>query len=260
MFFLPLMNNHNFWAGGDNIYISLYNDFSGDLKTKDEIRFYETLFARDLKLIEFGCGTGRVLIPLLKAGYQIDGLDISAGMLEVLKNSLIKKKLSAKVFRKDLLKFKLKSEYDGAILSQRTINFIPDADDQLKALLNISAVLKKGAKLVINLMPARPDKFASVQKTKVKTGHFVNSKTGKEVELWGSWIPDPIKQLWHMEDEFREGNKHCRVKMTMRAIFLSELKLMLLLGGFKLIAVYGSWNKHPYGRASKDLIVVARKR
>jgi len=260
MLCLHLMNKYNFWAGGDNVYISLYNDFSGNLKTKDEIRFYQSLFIRHCKLIEFGCGTGRVLIPLLKDGYHIDGLDISTGMLEILKKRLRKEKLSAKVFRKDLCKFKLKSKYDGAILSQRTINFITDADDQIKALLNISSVLKRGAHLVINLMPARPDKFASIQKTKVKTGQFVNSKTGKKVEFWSSWVPDPIKQLWHMEDEFREGRDKCRVKMEMRAVFLPEFKLMLRLCGFRLVAIYGSWNMHPYGRDSKDLIVVARKR
>lgn len=254
-----MSKKNNFWAGGDNVYVSLYNDFSGDLKTKDEIRFYLSLFTRGRKLIEFGCGTGRVMLPLLKAGYKIDGLDLSASMLKILKNSLKAEGLKGAVYRRDLCKFKLSGKYDGAILSQRTFNFISDADDQLKALVNISSVMKRGAKLVINLMPARPDKFASVQKTKVKTGHFVNSKTGKKVQFWSSWIPDPMKQLWHMEDEFREGNKRCSVKMKMRSIFPSELKLMLLLGGFKLMAVYGSWKKRPFVRNSKDLIVVARK-
>ncbi len=36
-------------------------------------------------LLELGCGTGRLLIPLLSTGFEVSGLDASAAMLEVAK-------------------------------------------------------------------------------------------------------------------------------------------------------------------------------
>jgi 2-polyprenyl-3-methyl-5-hydroxy-6-metoxy-1,4-benzoquinol methylase len=37
---------------------------------------------RDLTILDFGCGVGRLMEPLANEGYQVDGVDISARMLE----------------------------------------------------------------------------------------------------------------------------------------------------------------------------------
>ena len=40
------------------------------------------------KILELGCGTGRVSIELAKNGYFVTGLDLSESMLEIYKNKL----------------------------------------------------------------------------------------------------------------------------------------------------------------------------
>jgi len=42
------------------------------------------------KIVDFGCGTGRLTIPLLKKGYLIQGVDISSQSIEVLKQNIEK--------------------------------------------------------------------------------------------------------------------------------------------------------------------------
>ena len=37
------------------------------------------------RCLEIGCGSGRILLPLLDAGYLVDGVDVSQDMLELLK-------------------------------------------------------------------------------------------------------------------------------------------------------------------------------
>jgi ubiquinone/menaquinone biosynthesis C-methylase UbiE len=39
-------------------------------------------------VLELGCGTGRALIPIAKAGIEIWGLDISKSMLEIAKKEV----------------------------------------------------------------------------------------------------------------------------------------------------------------------------
>ena len=186
----------------------MYDDFASSLKTQTEINFLKNIFNKNQKIIEFGCGTGRTLVPLLKNGYKISGLDISKGMLKHLNRKLKEKGLKTQIYNKNLVNFSLRTKFEGGILSQRTLNFITGEKEQRKALENIAKVFKKGATLVINLMPARPDDFASVQKTLKKTETFFNSSTKKKVEFWESWVPNPREQIWSLENEFLERTNH----------------------------------------------------
>ncbi|MDF2964602.1 MAG: Methyltransferase type 12, partial [Paenibacillus sp.] len=57
---------------------------------KDDIPFYIER-AKDIQgeILEIACGTGRVTIPLARAGHKVAGLDLSRNMLQVLENKLI---------------------------------------------------------------------------------------------------------------------------------------------------------------------------
>ena len=59
------------------IYDAVYAD-------RDDAAFWQAMAAAagGGPILELGCGTGRVLLPLARAGYEITGLDLSAQMLE----------------------------------------------------------------------------------------------------------------------------------------------------------------------------------
>lgn len=240
-------------------YIQLYDDLASSLKSKDELAFLKKHFSKTQEIIEFGCGTGRTLFALLKAGYRISGLDFSKEMLKVLQKKLTTNQLKTDIFNKDLTNFSLNKKFDGAILSQRTLNFITTREGQKKALLNISKSLNKSAILIINLMPARPNDFAIKQTKFNKTESFVNSHTQNIVSLWEKWFPNPMDQTWEIENKFIEKGKEIVTKMKMRIIFEAEMENLLELCGFKTLKVYGNWKKIKYDEKSSDLIIVARK-
>ena len=55
-----------------------YNSF------QDDVPFYLGLAEHTGgPLLELGCGTGRLLVPLARAGFEITGVDLSEGMLQV---------------------------------------------------------------------------------------------------------------------------------------------------------------------------------
>jgi SAM-dependent methyltransferase len=241
------------------IYISTYDDLSKSLKTDDELSFIKKHFTKRQDLIEFGCGSGRTMMPLLEAGYRISGLDFSKGMLQILKKKLRAKKLRTPVFEKNLVNFSLSKKFDGGILSQRTLNFITSPEGQRKALINIAKVLKKGAILIVNLMPARPEDFSQKQDKFKMTEVFINSTTGNKVELWEKWIPDPTKQTWDYTDKFIEKGKSKTTGMKMHVIFETEMKKLLELCGFKTVKICGDWKGKKYGAKSPHLIFIAKK-
>jgi SAM-dependent methyltransferase len=42
--------------------------------------------SRDLRILDFGCGVGRLMKPLAEAGFRVDGVDISEKMLSFARN------------------------------------------------------------------------------------------------------------------------------------------------------------------------------
>lgn len=250
-----------FWQNNKaDMYIQLYDEIAANLKTDAEIKFIKQYFKKTDSIIELGCGTGRTLIPLFELEYNISGLDFSKNMLDILRQKIKTKKIaSPHLLQKDLTKFSLNKKYDGAILSQRTLNFIIKPENQRKAIINIAKILKKDATLIINLMPGRPDDFSKSQVKIKKTETVINSKTGKKVHLYENWIPDPMKQTWSFINQFKEGKNKTETKMVMRVIFEQEMKYLLEACGFTTKAVYGDWNKNPYTAESRHLIFVAKK-
>lgn len=251
----------NFWQSKKtDIYVQLYDEMTTSLKTNDELIFLKQHFDKKQQLIEFGCGTGRTLIPLLKDGYKITGLDFSMGMIKILHQKMKTNGLKTTILNKDLTNFKTNTKFDGGILSQRTLNFITSPPEQRKALANISKVLKKSSYLIINLMPARPDDFANIQKTPKKTESFINTKTGNKITFFESWIPHPMEQTWSYVNEFHEGKNISGTKIKMRIIFEQEAKYLLELCGFETIGVYGNWKRTKFNAKAKDMIIIAKKR
>ncbi len=64
-----------------DIYARFYDPDLGEWD--DDVQMYEQYAARcGSPILELGCGTGRVLLPLARQGYRLTGIDASAKMLE----------------------------------------------------------------------------------------------------------------------------------------------------------------------------------
>ena len=65
-----------------DIYARFYDLDHGDLDA--DLFMIQQLAARSgSPILELACGTGRVLLPLARQGYQVTGVDLSAAMLDV---------------------------------------------------------------------------------------------------------------------------------------------------------------------------------
>src|SRR5687767_7456823 len=84
----------------------LYDLIVGDLSYC--VDFYVDL-ARKAQgpVLEIACGTGRILLPCLQAGVDIDGLDYYAPMLETLRKKAAALQLSPRLYQADMGDFRL---------------------------------------------------------------------------------------------------------------------------------------------------------
>src|SRR3990167_4001047 len=79
---------------------------------EDEINFYKSFFTKNDLILEPMCGSGRLLIPLLQAGYHIHGVDNSKAMLNSCKNRAAKLKLNPILYAESIETLSLPDKYN----------------------------------------------------------------------------------------------------------------------------------------------------
>lgn len=105
-------------------------------------------------VLEAGVGTGRMLIPLLQKGVDIEGVDSSAEMLKQCRINLIQHGLDAVLYEQDIMDLSLPKRYDAIIMPAGSFCILPRdmADEALGRLFNH---LEVGGKLIVDLeMPS----------------------------------------------------------------------------------------------------------
>ncbi len=118
----------------------------------EDIDFYYDL-ARKVpgKVLEVGCGYGRVLIELLKRGVQIEGVDISQTLLEFAKICGRRENVTPILYQMDMRKLNLPIEtYDLIILPNFVMCYIKSYDEAKEILQGLKRILKPGGIIAFN--------------------------------------------------------------------------------------------------------------
>jgi SAM-dependent methyltransferase len=105
--------------------------------------------------LEVGCGSGRIMLPLLRAGHVVTGVDISKEMLDLAQQKLDAEKritpsLNSRLLLHNFVKNPLPEKYGVALITFFTFNYIPP-DDRIIFLENIRQSLTDNATIVMHL-------------------------------------------------------------------------------------------------------------
>ena len=97
-----------------NFYDITSSHFKGSSLSLEELKLIKLYCKKKEGILDIGCGTGRHLIPLIKEGLRVTGIDSSGGMLNVLRKKNIQ---NSTIIEADFLKFSfLKKEKFGLIV------------------------------------------------------------------------------------------------------------------------------------------------
>ena len=124
----------------ENDIIARYYDASYTVKEDlQDIPFYLDLAKQYRgRVLEIGCGTGRVLLEIARAGISVDGIDNAPPMLDVLRQKLsgeeedVRQRVS--IQQGDMRNFDLQKQYDLVIIPFRALQHMYTVEDQIKAL------------------------------------------------------------------------------------------------------------------------------
>ena len=237
----------------------------------DDIPFYVQL-AREsavqgLPVLELGCGTGRVTLPIAAARVDVTGLDASAAMLAVARAKATDPGNPVWV-EGDMANFRLDRAFGLVIIPFRSFLLLLTVEQQLSCLRCIREHLVAGGRLALNFF--NPDLLIMAQRLARKRSAFQRvaedgPAQGGNTRRWektayhtGSQSLD-WTQRW--DQLANTGAVIARVErnLRMRYIFRYEMEHLLARVGLTVEALYGWFDGRPFDDASSEMIWLARK-
>ncbi len=177
----------------------LYDEYMNDVDREAWARYAMNCISRaavgrNASVLECGCGTGAVTIPLKKAGYNVIGTDISDDMLAVAVENARKAGLLIPFVRMDMRSLSVHRPVDVVLACCDCVNYLTSPEDVRAFLRSAHDVLKIGGVLLFDV--------SSRYKLEYLLGNYCyNDSREDSAYLWQNNY-DPESSLIEMRLEF----------------------------------------------------------
>lgn len=215
-------------------------------------------------VLELGCGTGRVLLPLARAGVRVVGLDRSVQMLGQARRRIRRARGtdSARLVRGDIrsLPFAPEPGFGLVIAPYGVLQSLLRDQDIRRTLRSVHDVLRPGGLLVMELVPDVP-RWKEYDRRLSHVGHRRGGSA--QIRLVESVRQDRARQLTVFEQEFTErrgGQRHVhRFSLTFRTLSMGQMTGRLRRAGFAIVRLEGDYDGGGWTSAAQTWLVVARR-
>lgn len=239
-------------------------------RSRPDLDFYVQLAqAAGGPVLEVGCGTGRVLLPCARAGVEMVGLDLSPSMLDVLRAQLAREgeavRARVRIVEGDMRNFDLGETFPCVLLPFRSFQHMLTPADQRAALRRLRAHLRPGGRVVIDLfnpsIPMLGD--AAWARYPIPEPAFTMPDGREVTRSFRVLQRDYVNQVQHIEfivDVVHPDGRaeQRREAFALRYLFRYEAEYLLECEGFRVEAVYGGYDRSPFGTTYPgELILVA---
>ncbi len=239
-----------------------------------EIEYFQRFVETGEPALDAGCGTGRLLIPYLRAGLDVDGCDVSADMVARCREKAEREGLAPSLYVQPLDALDLPRRYRTIVVCG-AFGLGSDRARDCAALARLYEHLEPGGTLVLdNEVPyanarhwghwPRGNRAALPEPARAPRGRR-RASDGSELGLSARVVElDPLEQTQILEihaERWRDGALEVEEthRLNVNLYFKNELVLMLEQTGFAGIEVYGDHNDAA-PTADDDFLVFAARR
>lgn len=251
------------WHGWDD-YARFYDWENAQTMGRRDIRFWQQLAARiDGPMLELGCGTGRILVPLARSGARVVGIDRSASMLAWAHKRARRARLGAGVHlvRGDIgslpfpaASFRLVAAPYGILQS-----LLDDATLDA-TLASVHRVLGAGGTFGIDMVSdlvSWPE-----YRRRVKLQGTVD-RGRAHLTLIETVRQDPERGITSFDQEFlerrgRDSQSH-QFSLSFRTVSIEAMVERLERAGFRVSAVLGDYRSGPWDPRADVWLILARR-
>lgn len=214
-------------------------------------------------VLELGCGTGRVLIPLIEAGFRLVGLDHDLDMLRYLSREAGNQAgLQPQVVAGDMCAFHLGMQFQLILLPCNTYSTL-DMHLRKACLGCVDRHLRQNGIFAVSI--PNPELLANLpaRSAAEMEDEFLHPVSGYPVQVSSAWVrkKGSFTVIWLYNHLLPDGEiEHLEVKTTHRIMSLDACLGEFRETGLDVMDVYGDYDFSPYTDDSPSLIILAARR
>lgn len=224
--------------------------------------------------LDLGCGTGRLLLPLLRAGLDVDGCDPSEDMLAQCEGRARREGLAPRLYAQAMYALDLPRRY-RTIFACGVIGLGGERQLTMRGMRQCYEHLRPGGAFAFDFSPRYndppawssrlPEQRRTLPDEWPAAGERQKLPDGTELEMVARTVSvDPLHEvqtrqlrarLWR-KDELIKEEAHT---MRYEEYGINELFLVLERAGFDDVQIFGDYSDVPATADDGDIVFVARK-
>jgi ubiquinone/menaquinone biosynthesis C-methylase UbiE len=239
-----------------------YDLWFGDEPYKDQAFFQRKIAEAGGPALEIACGTGRLLIPFLRDGLDIEGVDSSPAMLDICRAKASQQSLQPVLHQQLMQQLDVPRRYGTIFIPFCSFQILTRRKEAFEALRRFHAHLLPGGQLVVSLSVPWED-FERENEWRLRRSGTRPSDGATVLihEATRCNRLEQIEQVWYRLEVFKDGQlTHSELRThRLRWYHRHEFTMILEQTGFRDVHVTGDYTDAPACDRSTVLLFSATR-
>ncbi|MBN2803229.1 MAG: class I SAM-dependent methyltransferase, partial [Deltaproteobacteria bacterium] len=215
-------------------------------------------------VLELGCGSGRITIPIGASGISVTGIDIDKEMLAVFKSDpgYSENRDKLLLHQGDMRDFNLNKLFDLVIIPYNSLLCMTTFEDAVTVLKNAKRHLKPGGEVIFDIYYVEQNDLSSIERDGFwDLGVFKDTNDAEIIVTEQAIDNDDIQRLdtaYHFvyETGSNKGATH-ELLIKQRAIVVEDIKKLVESAGLKLVSIKNAFDEETITDDTEQIVVVA---
>ena len=214
------------------------------------------------KVLDAGCGLGRISVELAALGLDVTGVDIIQSELDAARESAEAEGVPLTLINHDLRTYHAPHQFDCAINLYTSFGYCETVEEDMQILCNICESLKPGGTFILECTSRET---AILYWTPGEEFERAGYKVVTHFEVAGAW--EGLRSQWTLYPLDTPSLRgvpatkqsiidHTFVQRLYPASFLRDKLLEI---GFSEADVFGDYDRSPYDEHARTMVLIARK-
>ena len=204
------------------------------------------------KILDAGCGLGRISVELAALGLDVTGVDIIQSELDAARESAEAEGVPLTLINHDLRSFQAREQFDCAINLYTSFGYCAPIEEDMKILKNIADSVKTGGTFI---MECTSRETAIMYFTAGEEFERAGYKVVTHFEVVGAW--EGLRSQWTLYPlESKQAIDHTFIQRLYPATFLRD---KLIDFGYSKVNIYGDFDKSPYNEHARTMLIIGKK-
>jgi SAM-dependent methyltransferase len=258
-------------SGYELPFVAEYYDCLPLVQGRKDIDFYLRFAAvAGDPILELGCGTGRVLLPLAEAGHRVCGLDLSEQMLAQFRRKLESAARDVRdrirLVQGDMAGFELAERFRLITIPFRPFQHLLTVENQLACLRAAHSHLEPGGKIILDLFHTDPRRLHDPEYLQEREAHGeVTLSNGRRIRLAERTAAyhraeqvNDVELIYYVAHPDGRSERLVHA-FPIRYFFRYEVEHLLARSGFRVVGLFGDFDNSPLRDDSLEMLFVAEK-